>query len=338
MDFTKGVLIWLVVFGHAIQYIMYAGRSDFFSDPIFSFIYMFHMPLFMATSGYFLNIQKAAQRPPALFVLDRGKGIMLPMVTWVAIGTVSAMLFGAMTGAIDPWNWVELFVTQFATSYWFLWAVFLSYVTVRVLLLLPWRLKYTAPPVALGFVISPLAEFPLFGFVLMMFSFAFPFFLLGIVASRMSLGHQSENARRIVLVSGLLFCAAYFIWQPAYFSYLNKMDVFLVPVPVLMTFLGGLVGCMFVFEGFKILGARYSKTASFDWFARIGQISLQIYLFQTFIFLFLIRVGVFSMVSLSWVAMMCLCLLFTFIVIELVRWMANLGTRGTRVQTLLWGR
>lgn len=51
LDFAKGVLILLVVIGHAIQFVTY-HNLDFWGDPFFKAIYMFHMPLFMAIAGY----------------------------------------------------------------------------------------------------------------------------------------------------------------------------------------------------------------------------------------------------------------------------------------------
>ena len=51
VDAVKGLAIYLVILGHAIQYATsqdynYAGNS------IFQIIYSFHMPLFMMMSGY----------------------------------------------------------------------------------------------------------------------------------------------------------------------------------------------------------------------------------------------------------------------------------------------
>lgn len=51
-DIVKGVAILLVVIGHQIQ--GSCGNTEVFAeDPIFKFIYGFHMPLFMLISGYF---------------------------------------------------------------------------------------------------------------------------------------------------------------------------------------------------------------------------------------------------------------------------------------------
>lgn len=63
LDYTKGILILLVVYGHIIQYVAYNNQWEvggFFEDPVFKAIYIFHMPLFIAISGFisFSSIHK----------------------------------------------------------------------------------------------------------------------------------------------------------------------------------------------------------------------------------------------------------------------------------------
>lgn len=47
IDFCRGIAILLVVIGHLIQF-----NGIVTSNPVFEFIYSFHMPLFFAISGY----------------------------------------------------------------------------------------------------------------------------------------------------------------------------------------------------------------------------------------------------------------------------------------------
>jgi len=48
-DSLKGVLIILVVLGHAIQYTI---GNECYENRLWNIIYSFHMPAFMAVSGY----------------------------------------------------------------------------------------------------------------------------------------------------------------------------------------------------------------------------------------------------------------------------------------------
>ena len=49
LDFLKGIAIFLVFLGHAINWC----HPDAYNDRLFNYIYSFHMPLFMFISGYF---------------------------------------------------------------------------------------------------------------------------------------------------------------------------------------------------------------------------------------------------------------------------------------------
>ncbi len=51
VDSLKGLLMMLVVIGHAIQSVI---RDDCYENHLWNIIYSFHMPAFMALSGYLL--------------------------------------------------------------------------------------------------------------------------------------------------------------------------------------------------------------------------------------------------------------------------------------------
>ena len=50
LDLLKAIAIFLVVWGHSIQY--FGEGIGVLDNPIGKFIYMVHMPLFMFVSGY----------------------------------------------------------------------------------------------------------------------------------------------------------------------------------------------------------------------------------------------------------------------------------------------
>lgn len=53
LDVAKAIAIYLVIVGHVIQYVM---KGDFYYNPIWQSIYVFHVPLFFVISGYLLKI------------------------------------------------------------------------------------------------------------------------------------------------------------------------------------------------------------------------------------------------------------------------------------------
>lgn len=52
LDAIKAILIFIVIWGHAIQY---TNSTEGLINPIASFLYSFHMPMFMALSGVFFH-------------------------------------------------------------------------------------------------------------------------------------------------------------------------------------------------------------------------------------------------------------------------------------------
>lgn len=59
IDSVKTVLIYLVVLGHTIQF-QEAGMMNYINVGVKTFIFSFHMPLFILISGYFCNVKCSA--------------------------------------------------------------------------------------------------------------------------------------------------------------------------------------------------------------------------------------------------------------------------------------
>ena len=77
LDNIKGVLIVLVLIGHAIQYCSSTYEMDF----SFRLIYSFHMPLFFFVSGYLANKGRWDRN----LIPKRAIQLLLPFVTWAFI-------------------------------------------------------------------------------------------------------------------------------------------------------------------------------------------------------------------------------------------------------------
>ena len=120
IDFLKGILIILVVFGHSIQYLYYTRSAEFWTDPVFKAIYMFHMPAFIAVSGYLAG--RKIDGTVSLNSLVRGRilPVMGPLATW-------SLLFGLVMAAKahvhDPIVAGEIALSAIFSTYWFLWAL-----------------------------------------------------------------------------------------------------------------------------------------------------------------------------------------------------------------------
>lgn len=106
LDNLKGVLILLVVLGHAIQAI---NPVSFQQDPLFLFIYSFHMPLFMFVSGYACSRAKVEWG----WLKRRFKQLIIPYTIWSFVACL-------ISGHYRLW---EMFIYP-ERSLWFLYILY----------------------------------------------------------------------------------------------------------------------------------------------------------------------------------------------------------------------
>ena len=77
INIVKGVAIFLMLWGHCIQYCA-LNDFDFFENPVFKFIYSFHMPLFMLISGYLFAFS-CKKRELRTLLIHRTQGMLQPI-------------------------------------------------------------------------------------------------------------------------------------------------------------------------------------------------------------------------------------------------------------------
>lgn len=80
IDIAKGICILLVVIGHILQY-NFEGSAK---DSTFSFIYSFHMPVFMLLSGYVaaLSHRRIDRIEASNFIKKKFLSLVVPFCTW----------------------------------------------------------------------------------------------------------------------------------------------------------------------------------------------------------------------------------------------------------------
>lgn len=120
IDFTKGVAILLVVWGHAIQ--VGGMQREIFSDKLFTFIYSFHMPLFMMLSG-FVFTKTCHKMNFCKNVKSKITRLVFPAVFW-------GVLFYIIKVVIENYLLKKSFtfsiqqMIQEIWNVWFLWSLF----------------------------------------------------------------------------------------------------------------------------------------------------------------------------------------------------------------------
>lgn len=153
ISISKGIAIVLMVAGHAEP-----------PDLISNFIYIFHMPLFFITAGYFFSRRDVDN--PWDFCSRRFKGLYLTFLKWALVFLVLHNLwfevgllneqFGNWTGGVThPYSWREFFKRLFlivtsmsgydefmAGAFWFFRGLLVASVLFLVLFRLANRTKY----------------------------------------------------------------------------------------------------------------------------------------------------------------------------------------------------
>lgn len=122
IDNIKAFLILLVVLGHCIQD---AGRSDI--SVLYNFIYSFHIPLFIAMSGY------VSQRDftPWRTVGRRAVQLLVPFFAWAVVKSL----------IVGDFSYMLTIVMLPDRGLWFLWALFFIVLIIKCCDVVARRLK-----------------------------------------------------------------------------------------------------------------------------------------------------------------------------------------------------
>ena len=113
LDSLKAILILLVILGHAVQF----NTEEYETNPLFQFIYSFHMPLFLFISGY-LTCRGSFKR---WNIGKRALQLLLPFITWALISP----FLESRACTIKPFLYPD-------TGLWFLYNLFFYSVIANV--------------------------------------------------------------------------------------------------------------------------------------------------------------------------------------------------------------
>ena len=121
IDIVKGFSIFLMLWGHCIQYCCANSSVDFFENYVFKCIYSFHMPLFMLVSGY-LFFYSFSKRNLKDLLIHRTQSLLQPIVfcsifNYLMTTVLLRLIKGDFTAVFDG-KWIFSL-----SSLWFLWSV-----------------------------------------------------------------------------------------------------------------------------------------------------------------------------------------------------------------------
>lgn len=118
IDLLRGLAMFLVVWGHMMQYTCLAG--DPFADLLLRMIYMFHMPLFILISGYL----SAFSRHTGLYGALRGRiaPLFRVLLVWNMLDYLLRFAYAEFLKMDTAFTWAG-FIQSTVGGLWFVWAV-----------------------------------------------------------------------------------------------------------------------------------------------------------------------------------------------------------------------
>ena len=219
LDIAKGILIFLVVWGHAIQYgfgYKYGESYGCYTDWIFRFIYTFHMPLFMAIGGYLYYYSNKKNFKDVL--LSRVKSIGIPYLTYCTIMVLILLPITQLGGARF------LIYSTYANGFWFLTSILLNCMIVSSITLLT-RTKWIV--VLLLSLISILFLFVSDKYLYGTHNFMFTCFTMGYIYNMLTEKPIIRDRVKLykLLISTLLLVGCTYLYKKDLFIYATGVNI-----------------------------------------------------------------------------------------------------------------
>lgn len=270
-DYSKGVGILLVVYGHVVHGLLSAKipMDREWHELIESVIYSFHMPLFFFLSGA-LFLGSLTRRGRRKLIESKLEVVFYPYIIWSLIqGLIEVALAGATNGTATLGQVLSLLWLPRA-QFWFLYTLFFIYLVSTVL----YRRSdnYWLTGVLVLSVILFFSGFsPINFYAINSFSKNFVFFALGVSTSSLLFRSDVPNyqALLIFLIAGLAFVGSQYVFH----GMLDHMG----------TTGNGQARLLLAFFGIAFVMASCRLLAKFEmrWLAFLGRHSMEIYLIHT---------------------------------------------------------
>lgn len=246
IDIVKGVAIILVVIGHCFQF--GTGNTNFetgafFSNPVFKFIYSFHMPLFMLVSGYLFHY--SINRSTHDIIKGKLTGIILPLISWHTLYQLICICKGDTIS-------LNIFFLSYFHTLWFLRALFYSCIIVLIV-----NRIFKDSPLAYIFVFAAMLFIP-DNRLPSIFVFTMPFFCLGYLFNKSNairlFDKTSLTCKRLTFtIISLVYFLLLLYFKDNYYAYVTKSCLINSDNTIFYTlfvdayrFLTALSGCIFI--------------------------------------------------------------------------------------------
>lgn len=196
LDCLKGFAIFLVLWGHCIQYL---SSTHYSQQPMYRIIYSFHMPLFMALVGYFasslLNINSLIR-----IFWKKFRQLLLPAISFIALLCITD---------IYPTNGFIHGIKHIVIDLWFLKSAFictlLFYISAK-------NKKYRTIGIILSLILSQ--------FIILWYyqiNIMYPCFILGFLLHEYRKKIEAYSTK-ILIVSGILMILLLIPWDARFWE------------------------------------------------------------------------------------------------------------------------
>ncbi|MBR5241001.1 MAG: acyltransferase family protein [Muribaculaceae bacterium] len=197
IDILKGIAIILVVLGH-IELLYALDAYSQFRD----FVYTFHMPLFMAISGYLYAKHHNMSFNYLSFIKKKAKRLLLPYISVMAIYYLIKYILSYAVGLNTPIELKSFLYTLFVNPYggfvsflWYVYVLFLIYLIVPIFKRLSFLLAIS--------VVIYFIPFPSM-FCLDLLSEHLVFFVLGVLLYKYHSKGKELNVKNLLIPSLIL--------------------------------------------------------------------------------------------------------------------------------------
>lgn len=270
LDMVKLISIYLVIWGHALQYLNSESPMD---NPLWVFIYSFHMPLFMLLAGYFsANIFQKNWKD---VLYGKFKQLVLPCIIW---GGVTFILMKS----INHGNTIQTLEIIFFDNLWFLKSLFFCIFMYRFA-------GFNAFILILSLAISQILPFKL--------PQMYPCFICGVLLRKIDFLNRLNNKSSILLI--VLFTTLYVFFDSSYLDSNLRDAVYKVLNGELSPFVNelwkrffrllvGVVGALTIISSTKTIFQVMSNKQFGNRLARYGSQTQAIYIIHGPIMIFIL--------------------------------------------------
>lgn len=286
-DVSRGIAIFLVIWGHVIQQGLY-GIAEVAENVVFKWIYTFHMPSFLLISGFFFYSSVKKKNLKTL-VLNRTGDLIKTLVIWNTVCYGCKLLFlilreESVTVSVRVW------LEEVVMGYWFLWAVlFCAAIVGLVTKVLPQKLWLVGM-----IVLAPLVLLSPCRWVILSM---YPYFVIGFFFHKfIDGGRKIASLLKYVVIVLYVVGMLYYFCVPAVGNseIKNLLDTCIAMIKgqgsvsdviyqvfrTALFYYLGITGGITAIVLIDWLGRKVGETGVVWIFAQMGQYSMQIYILQ----------------------------------------------------------